>query len=173
MGEFTADEIGYLARHLFLPPQLPQQDDSTPNYDNVLLRLVRQTLDDFVKQSDPEPSRTSRIVTSAISHLAILRNLDGSVNGSKLAEAFKSLTTAEIGKSSCPSLRIQVLTLTDLFCRYNSSSSCQSPECRYRPHQAQQCSRIRSIRAFPIRQCRDEDLRKASSMFPWAILVDR
>lgn len=106
MDDLTADEIGYLARHLFLPPQLPQQDDSTANYDNVLLRLVQQTLDDFVKQSNPEPSRTPRIVTSAISHLAILRDLDGSVNESKLAEAFKSLTIAETGRSSCPSLAL-------------------------------------------------------------------
>lgn len=110
MAEFTADEIGYLAIHLFLPPQLPQQDDSKASYDNALLRLVRQTLEDFVQQLDPEQDQTSRLVTLAISHLENLRNSDGSVNGSKLAEAFKDLINAEDGKSSCPLFNIRMMT---------------------------------------------------------------
>lgn len=103
MAEFTAGEIGYLAIHLFLPPQLPQQDDSTTGYDNVLLRLVRQTLKDFVQRLDPAQDQTSQLVTSAISQLDNMRNSDGSVDAYKLSEAFKNLSDAEDGKSSCPS----------------------------------------------------------------------
>lgn len=108
MADFTADEVGYFARHLFLPPRLPEEDDSTASYDNALLRLVQQALANFFHQLDSEPNQISRIMTSAISHLVNLRDSDGSLHGPKLAEALESLANVEGGKSSCPCRRIQL-----------------------------------------------------------------
>ncbi|KAJ4389003.1 hypothetical protein N0V93_006465 [Gnomoniopsis smithogilvyi] len=92
MADFTADEIGYLVNHLFLPPQLPQKDDFVSSYDNVLLRLIQQSLSKFIQDLDIEKDEAAQAVAVAISNFTLLQNEDGNVDGAKLAQAFHSLS---------------------------------------------------------------------------------
>ena len=44
MESLTRLEIEYLAHHLFLPPQVPDQDDSHSELDQALMRTVLRSL---------------------------------------------------------------------------------------------------------------------------------
>lgn len=99
MADLTAEEIGYLVNHLFLPPQLPQQDDSSSTCEDALLRLIQHALGNFIRDLRPEQDKASRLVIASISQLALLQDSNGLLDGLKLAQAFQNLSKVHAGRS--------------------------------------------------------------------------
>lgn len=53
-GHASHDAISYLINHIFLPPELPQQDDSTHDREAFLVSTVIESLENFVHNGIPD-----------------------------------------------------------------------------------------------------------------------
>lgn len=83
----------YLFHHIFLPPQLPQADDYSPEYDMILLKRVTEALGTF---SSHVLSQDTSVITAGISMMEALRAIcggKGEVNEKALIDALNQLET--------------------------------------------------------------------------------
>lgn len=91
MADFNTEEVSYLANHLFLPPQLPQETDSALSFDNALIRLTKLSLKQLGKLVPSDQALAFAHVSFAISKIVDIRDGDGAVDGPKLVKAFQNL----------------------------------------------------------------------------------
>jgi hypothetical protein len=74
----------YQINHVFLPPELPQKDDTNPSHEKALMETVSRALERFKSyfqpSERPELDRCIRMIGCMIG----LRNTDGFLNPTKL-----------------------------------------------------------------------------------------
>lgn len=122
MADLSADHIGYLVNHLFLPPRLPAVSDDSFEHDDVLLELVIHALEDFSSGLSQDERDTMQHVISALSHIAQMRDNEGGIDERRLLDNLKNLHKAPQGKFSIPP-RIAHLLLMLTRCRCGTCTS--------------------------------------------------
>ena len=85
----TTDVMNYLIHHVFLPPQLPQEDDYSAEHDTALLRAVIDALEDFRHYVVEEQMKHAESVISMLSITDRVRD-KASINGSLDPQFFKN-----------------------------------------------------------------------------------
>lgn len=98
MAPFSRSEVEFFVNHLFLPPQLPHQDDTNDDLDEALLRLVTVALAAFRADVPSHQRAAVDRVISSIQWLAGLRDGKEAVSEAKLLEALEKLSDAPRGK---------------------------------------------------------------------------
>jgi hypothetical protein len=83
----------FLAHHCFLPPKLPQQDDSDPKLDQLMLTTIEGTLEEF-GDLVPSHSETAAQARQAIAGLRVVLGPSGQVDEANLLEGLQSVTRA-------------------------------------------------------------------------------
>lgn len=92
--ELSHGAIMYLIHHIFLPPELPQEDDFNSHYENLLLDTIFQALLDFKHCVTRDQHGIVDLVIVMISNLKTVRECsssDGSLSEEKLENALKNL----------------------------------------------------------------------------------
>jgi hypothetical protein len=84
----------YLLNHVFLPPQLPQEDDYDAAYESVLLVTVGDALDQFKALVSKQHRDIVDAVTKMVTLLRWTRGPNGEVNEDSLRQALETLGTS-------------------------------------------------------------------------------
>lgn len=90
-NRLSFDDIMYMFRHVFLPPQLPQKDDSDPQLEKTLLDTLCSVIQMF--KSDAAHGQQD-VVQSASDMMEVCRSVrdnSGSISESKLKGALQDL----------------------------------------------------------------------------------
>lgn len=102
MANLSAEQIGYLVNHLFLPPQLPAATNDSFERDSVLLGFVVQALKDFSPWIPQDQRETMQHVASGLSQFDQMRDEEGVIDEKNLLDNLKNLKNAAQGKSWFP-----------------------------------------------------------------------
>ncbi|KAJ3543984.1 hypothetical protein NM208_g3286 [Fusarium decemcellulare] len=73
----TGERLDYLFNHLFLPPKLPGDDDSSASNDAFLINFVHGVLHQFLAESCPEYHAAIRVCISMMERMKTSRNALG------------------------------------------------------------------------------------------------
>lgn len=125
-------DLEYVIRHVFLPPKLPQQDDSGSRHGRLLTQLVKDVLESAAALSSGQCPWASM---STMMNVMLDENDDGAMSTSALNNDLVSLN--DNGESSLSP--IECMATTNFHHRSNRSSYPQS-ECR--PHHPKIESRV-------------------------------
>lgn len=85
--QISCKGLQFIINHVFLPPKLPQQDDSNDQYERSLLDLVCQTLSTFQAKVAPEHRNIVQDVQQSMAQLAQLLDSSQALNGDLLQAA--------------------------------------------------------------------------------------
>lgn len=86
----SREELRYIVNHVVLPPELPQEDDSSVSYDDVLLRLVHITAVSFASQLSADDARLWEPIKKMLAQwIEIAQN--GSIDDTTLDQALKHI----------------------------------------------------------------------------------
>lgn len=94
--------LSYLINHIFLPPQLPQEDDSDPSSDRALLESIVAGLDAFESTVPAHDKHKVRRVTDSLMLMKNSMAEGGHVDSEKLREAFGRLANSANGIQPLP-----------------------------------------------------------------------
>jgi hypothetical protein len=91
-----ADDKGimFLIHHLFLPPQLPQEDDTKPSLDRLLLDTVQEALLQYGELDKSHKGAMAKIVRAVGSLRAVLGS-DGELYEARLAKSLEGLSSCQ------------------------------------------------------------------------------
>lgn len=92
-GQLSQLESLYLSHHVFLPPKLPQENDSNAQYEDILLEKVVDALHGF---SNHVPSQCSGVISTVITtvtRLRAVRGASGDLCAERMSQALKELET--------------------------------------------------------------------------------
>lgn len=100
-GDFKLDarQLKYIFNHVFLPPDVPQEDDYRDSHEKALLRVIELALENFKAHIDDELRLVIERVREMIHRLAVLLDRDGIANGERLQNALASI--ANEGRGRC------------------------------------------------------------------------
>lgn len=102
-GDLSHESLLYLFRHVFLPPKLPDGDDSSPQYDDDLVGVVQGCLLAFSETATWSERDTIRETRNTLGSLRRLRDRYGHLREDALCEALQELSspgTTPLYKSS-------------------------------------------------------------------------
>lgn len=129
----------YLIHHIFLPPQLPDEDDFDSEYEKMLLDTTVSCLLKFKTCLTCEQATSVDLVVAMVTNMRTVRKFSGGEDGlmqGKLEDALKDLCQKGKHKS-------QNQSELNLTCqRRNTSTSHTRPECGRNHQQGQRlCQR--------------------------------
>ncbi|GLA78963.1 hypothetical protein AtubIFM55763_001128 [Aspergillus tubingensis] len=107
----TKDTI-YLLHHVFLPPQLPQEDDYNATHESALLDSVIDALALFQDYSHGQESEVVDSVKAMLTRLRATRDCHGDVNHVELRKALEKLDNAGMASYNLADIR----NVTDTCC---------------------------------------------------------
>lgn len=81
----------YIIHHMFLPPKLPGEDDSTLDHETALLDIALSALRDFKQWVTEDHIGTIDSVIDMVSSIAWVSDGQGTVDDGKLFRALKDL----------------------------------------------------------------------------------
>jgi hypothetical protein len=81
----------YMIHHMFLPPKLPGEDDSTLDHETALLDTTLSALRDFEKWVTEDHIGTIDSVIDMVSSIARVSDGQGTVDEGKLFRALRDL----------------------------------------------------------------------------------
>ena len=102
-GDLSDLSLLYLFHHVFLPPKLPDGDDSSPQHDNDLIDAVEKRLAAFAFTATGSERDVILGACNAIRSLRQLRDHDGHLREDAFCEALHNICssgTSEVHKSS-------------------------------------------------------------------------
>ncbi|XMA11506.1 hypothetical protein WAI453_004297 [Rhynchosporium graminicola] len=84
-------DLEYIITHVFLPPKLPQKDDSNPDRDLALTEILKAALDSFQAQL-PARERPRWVgLASMLSKMVELRDLSGDLLSEKIQSSLEAM----------------------------------------------------------------------------------
>lgn len=83
-------ELRYIVNHVVLPPELPQEDDSSVSYDNVLLRLVHTTAVSFASRLSADEAWLWEPIKTMLAQWTRIAQ-DGSIDDMTLNQALEHI----------------------------------------------------------------------------------
>ncbi|KAF9894652.1 hypothetical protein FE257_006540 [Aspergillus nanangensis] len=93
-SSLSIGESMYLLHHVFLPPQLPQQEDYNSEYESILLDNVISALGNFQAYLRTQEGEIIDCIIAMVSRLRKTRDWHGDVNEAALKEALEELDTS-------------------------------------------------------------------------------
>jgi hypothetical protein len=90
------DAIMYLVHHMFLPPKLPQQDDSHPDHETILLNTTISALREFSQcVTDDHHGAVDSVTDMVSTMITVMDTFDSKIIVSewKLRNALRDLST--------------------------------------------------------------------------------
>lgn len=90
-NKLPLEAVLYLIHHVFLPPKLPNDDDTSAEHESILLDVTLDCLDEFRDYVGPSQGRLVSSVIAAVSNLRNARNFDGFIDETKLLELLGTL----------------------------------------------------------------------------------
>ncbi|OTA55802.1 hypothetical protein K449DRAFT_468641 [Hypoxylon sp. EC38] len=87
--KLSSNEISYIINHVFLPPQLPQQDDYKVEYEESLLNAVTHALSEFKEYGPDDVTSVVDSVIASIQTLYLSPGFSCAPSEKQLLEAFK------------------------------------------------------------------------------------
>ena len=83
--------IMYMIYHIFLPPELPQEDDFDPQYEKIMLDTTSDALQMFKAAAENGQHDIIESVRAMIGNLRNLRDDLGTINEGKFESALREL----------------------------------------------------------------------------------
>ena len=83
--------ITYMIHHIFLPPELPQEDDFDPQHERILLDTISDALQMFKTAAEYGQQDIIESVRVMIGHLRISRDDSGAIDEGKFESALREL----------------------------------------------------------------------------------
>lgn len=87
-------KLKYLIDHVFLPPKLPQDDDSSKSSDAYLLSELLRALEAFTEEHQGPAIAKWRRTVKAIGRLVSLRDPDGHLSAEKIETEMRHLANS-------------------------------------------------------------------------------
>lgn len=84
-------QLGYIFNHVFLPPNVPQEDDSQDFDEKALLRIIEHALKQFKDHVSKDMSVVIDNVYQTVHRLHTLLDQGGVTSGERLQEALTSI----------------------------------------------------------------------------------
>ena len=91
--QISCEGLQFIINHVFLPPKLPQEDDSDDQHERSLLNLVCQTLSTFQAKVGPEHRGIVQDVQESMAQLARLLDSNQALDQGLLQTAIHELVT--------------------------------------------------------------------------------
>ncbi|RMZ83548.1 hypothetical protein DV738_g1146, partial [Chaetothyriales sp. CBS 135597] len=94
MDKLSSSAVSYLIHHIFLPPKLPNQDDSSPENESALLNTTIDALEEFKKWTVDDNNAAVDAVIDMVKGLELVTdfiNSNGAINERELSIALKDL----------------------------------------------------------------------------------
>lgn len=91
MEDLDPSRLNYLIHHVFLPPELPQQDDSSPAMENVLAKYCLSALKSLQDLLDEPGSPFWKSCINMVDKLVRLRGNSGVLPSKELGKELVSL----------------------------------------------------------------------------------
>lgn len=85
------DAIMYMIHHVFLPPQLPQEDDFDPQHEKTLLDTISDALRVFKADAGYSLKGVIESISDMMGNLRIVRDDSGAISEEKLESALRKL----------------------------------------------------------------------------------
>ena len=85
------DAIVYMIHHIFLPPELPQEDDFDPQHERILLDTTSDALRMFKTAAEYGQRDIIESIRAMIDNLRILRDDSGAIDSGKFESALQEL----------------------------------------------------------------------------------
>ena len=90
----SSESIDYLFHHLFLPPQLPQHDDFSIEYEQLLLEVVCTSLNTMAKQCASQHCGALDKVARMMSNMKHSLDVSGNIASEHLRVSLRGLVTS-------------------------------------------------------------------------------
>jgi hypothetical protein len=87
----NANQLKYIFNHVFLPPNVPQEDDYRDSDEKALLRVIEHALEQFKSHITHELRLVIENICGMIHRLGVLLDRDGITNGERLQDALANL----------------------------------------------------------------------------------
>ena len=104
------DKLMFLIHHVFLPPKLPQQDDSTPSLDRFLIEVVQNAVQEFTKVMPSDYTAKDDILMAIQSLLDVLTP-GGSVDEKQLIQLLERMAASDNRKYESSAIAIDACFL--------------------------------------------------------------
>ncbi|KAF4469857.1 hypothetical protein FALBO_3237 [Fusarium albosuccineum] len=88
----TRQRLDYLYHHLFLPPKLPGDDDSSVSNDTLLISFVQRALRQFLAESCSEYHAAVKVCISMMERMQASRSYLGHLDEDRMKETFQKLS---------------------------------------------------------------------------------
>lgn len=106
--------ILYLFRHVFLPPKLPGEDDSSSEHDDTLLDVVQGCLAAFAETATGQGQEIISEACNAVRSLRQLRNPYGHLREDAFRDALHEISSSGTRSSAFKSIQGKEKYLTRL-----------------------------------------------------------
>lgn len=104
-GDSPHSSLLYLFNHVFLPPKLPDGDDSSPQYDDDLVGVVQACLSAFAETAKLSERDTILEARNTLGSLRRLRDRYGHLREDALCEALQEISSSGTTTLHSKSLR--------------------------------------------------------------------
>lgn len=84
--------LEYLINHVFLPPNVPQQDDYDSDHEHILLKIVSNALLGFKSHVADEWHNVIDSIIGMVENLQKVLGSDGLINKAQLLDTLKKLS---------------------------------------------------------------------------------
>ena len=155
----SSSNLEYIITHVFLPPKLPQEDDSDPKKDLALTEQFRVALRSFQARLPGRERRRWVAPILMLSKMLGLRDTSGDILSEKVESSLEAMKGTGMPKSSI-ARKMDVLTSIR-----RARLSHPQPECG--PHRSKITATIlvRVLRTLPNNPSRFDDEGQAAAMF--------
>lgn len=91
-----SDAIMYMIHHVFLPPQLPQEDDFDPEHEMKLLNIICETMQMFKACAKPDQQEALQSASTMMESLRRILDDLGFISEHELKDVLQELSTKGI-----------------------------------------------------------------------------
>jgi len=94
-----SQSLHYIINHVFLPPKLPQEDDSDVKEESALIEQCEEALRSFQALISPNEHERWAVCTKMLSKMLAMRDVSGDMTSGKVEASLESMTDRGISYS--------------------------------------------------------------------------
>ena len=167
--------LQYVIDHVFLPPNLPQEDDSS--YDNckALARQIRDALNAYTALLPAQaPDRSLwTSVTNMVIRLLDARNAKGVLSKEKMGQSLVAMVEGGKLKPILMFHLAKYILIHSSLARRRSCTAHRKTECGSDYTTSCEQVLLRILRALPNHRCGDANKRPSMALLPWPGILPR
>lgn len=92
IDDLPLDKIRYMIHHMFIPPQLPHGDDSSPDHERALVDITLDALQGFSAFATEDNNGAIGSVIRTVTTMNDTLDAEGTINEGKLSDALSNLS---------------------------------------------------------------------------------